>query len=334
MTFIVCLLVLVAVASGKPVISGHDQKYTLADSSKDLEGIAHMAIVDSLSPLHISLSSLESAWNNLVSIATQEKYIIPELSIPKIDVKSILTCKPKYSPKYPVVLQYISDHQVQVQDHIANANELVEGLKFVSQLIMYKKVDHDTLASVSKMLSDYLTDYASTISSIKSVVCQDPTAPSHPMAESYMDTPLSMFLKGTMPTGGGVEKSFALGGGGVGKGFDLNGGGVGKGFDLNGGGVGKGFDLNGGGVGKGFDLNGGGVSKGFELNGGGVGKGFDLNGGGVGKGFDLTGGGVGKGFDLNGGGVGKGFALGGGGVGKGFSLTGGSVDREVETEGW
>ncbi|NP_999771.1 sperm-activating peptides [Strongylocentrotus purpuratus] len=282
------------VASGKPVISGQDQKYTLADSSKDLEGIAHMAIVDSLSPLHISLSSLESAWNNLLNIASQEDYSIPELSIPKIDVKSILSCKPKYSPKYPVVLQYISDHYVQVQDHIANAKELTEGLKFVSQLIMYKKIDHDTLASVSKMLSNYLTDYASTISSLKSVVCQDQTAPSHPMDESYMDTPLSMILKGTMPTGAGVDKGFALGGGGVGKGFNLNGGGVGKGFDLNGGGVGKGFDLNGGGVGKGFDLNGGGVGKGFDLNGGGVGKGFALGGGGVGKGFSLTGGGVGR----------------------------------------
>ncbi|XP_041455568.1 sperm-activating peptides-like [Lytechinus variegatus] len=225
MKSIACLLVLLAVAYGKPIIADQDStSYSLSDTSKYLESIAHMAIVESLSPLHTSLSSLESSWINLVSIAIQEQVSIPQPTVPKIDVMSMLTCKAKYSPKYSMVLKYITDHQDQIQEHIVNAKKLEQDLKFTSQLVMYKKSDPDTkdaMTRVSQMVSDYLKDYSTTISSIKSTICRDQpdaqedkleddhrdqTKPSHPLSEDYMETPLSLYLKGTMPLGAVVTK--------------------------------------------------------------------------------------------------------------------------------
>ncbi|XP_063951639.1 sperm-activating peptides-like [Lytechinus pictus] len=264
MRSIACLLVLLAVAYGKPIIADQDStSYSLSDTSKYLESIAHMAIVESLSPLHISLSSLESSWINLVSIAIQEQVSIPQPTVPKIDVMSMLTCKAKYSPKYSMVLKYITDHRDQIQEHIVNAKKLEQVLKFTSQLVMYKKSDPDTkdaMTRVSQMVSDYLKEYSTTISSIKSTICrdqpdashrdqqedkpeddhQDQTKPSHPLSEDYMETPLSLFLKGTMPTGAGVTKGISPIRGIVDKGFDLNGDGVGKRFSPSGGVVGRG----------------------------------------------------------------------------------------------
>nr|XP_054759503.1 sperm-activating peptides-like [Lytechinus pictus] len=64
------------------MIGQQPQTMDLVESAKSLQDLAHIAVVDALSPLQTALSLLDSQWSKLEATAKQKNLNIASITVP------------------------------------------------------------------------------------------------------------------------------------------------------------------------------------------------------------------------------------------------------------
>ncbi|XP_041467760.1 sperm-activating peptides-like [Lytechinus variegatus] len=114
---------------------GQQQTMDLVESAKSLQDLAHIAVVDALSPLQTALSLLDSQWSKLEATANQKNLNIASITVPAVDTQNVLACRARSVPKYTNLLKHLVDKENEIGNRVENATLIANALQFVSQLV-------------------------------------------------------------------------------------------------------------------------------------------------------------------------------------------------------
>nr|AJT34992.1 sperm-activating peptide [Diadema savignyi]AJT34993.1 sperm-activating peptide [Diadema savignyi] len=199
MKFIAAVLILVAVASAA---SSDRQQVDIAKTARQLQSIGHMAVVDTISPLHVAISTLVSKIDKLQNAASQQQIQLPQIDVPQVELSHVFTCQSQSQaiPKFTIALQYMAQKSTDLRAKQQRAMRLASGLDYVIQKVNQKDIDNDTLQAVVSKLNQFLGSYAAILSEAVNAICNTSQIQ---QTQSDMDSPLSVFYRGC-PWGGAV----------------------------------------------------------------------------------------------------------------------------------
>ncbi|XP_072163138.1 sperm-activating peptides-like [Diadema setosum] len=204
MKSIVAVLFIVSMAAAAPTHQTDDQHQQqasrVAESVPMLQSIGHMAVVETLSPLYLAISTLQAKINILHSSAAKQQIDIPQIAVPQVDLSHVFTCQSQAEPKFAIALQYIAQKSTDLQAKQQQAMRLAIGLDYIIQKVNQKDIDNDTLQAVATKLNQFLDSYASILSDAVNAICN---ASQIQQTQSGMESPLSVFYRGC-PWGGAV----------------------------------------------------------------------------------------------------------------------------------
>eukprot|EP00057_Strongylocentrotus_purpuratus_P017280 XP_011671754.1 PREDICTED: sperm-activating peptides isoform X2 [Strongylocentrotus purpuratus] len=152
-------------------MQGQQQTMGLVESAKSVQDLAHIAVVDALSPLQTALSLLESQWSKLEATANQKKLTFASITAPTVNTQDILACRARSVPKYTNLLKHLVDKEHEIGNQVANATLIANALQFVSQLVANDQIQQGTLQAITTKMNAFVTDYKMTLSGFESSVC-------------------------------------------------------------------------------------------------------------------------------------------------------------------
>ncbi|XP_071490420.1 sperm-activating peptides-like [Diadema antillarum] len=206
MKSIVAVLFIVSMAAAAPTHQTSDDQHQqqqashMAESVPMLQSIGHMAVVETLSPLYLAISTLQAKINILQSSAAKQQIDIPQIDVPQVDLSHVFSCQSQAVPKFAIALQYIAQKSTDLQAKQQQAMRLASGLDYVIQKVNQKDIDNDTLQAVATKLNQFLDSYASILSDAVNAICN---TSQFQQTQSDMESPLSVFYRGC-PWGGAV----------------------------------------------------------------------------------------------------------------------------------